>query len=146
MLARTYFAFSRKMNLLYVLDRWLNPYTFTKSVSLNGKQLEVVWSKRANRVLVAREKILYVEMQLFFSCVVKKRVLFHDDCRHDSVAVTDNMFVLFRPVEAASCDPVEFAKNFPEKRELDSTNAIKMRARKLSVDYVDGEWVGEYLI
>ena len=146
MLSRTYFAFSRNFNLFYVLDRWLNPYSLSQTIELNGRPLKISWTKRAEQILHKRRQPLFVEMQLFFSCVVKKRVLFHDTCEHDSVLVTDKMSVLFRPVEAASCDPVEFAQNFPERRELDSSSAIKMRARSMSVDFVGGEWVGEFLI
>ena len=146
MLSRTYFAFSRNLSLPYVFDRWLNPYSLSTTIELNNKPLKISWTKRAERALSLRDGPLFVEMQLFFSCVVKKRVLFHNSCEHDSVSVTDSLSVLFRPVEAASCDPVEFAKNFPERRELDSSSAIKMRARSLSVDFVGGEWVGEFLI
>ncbi|MDH5257413.1 MAG: hypothetical protein OEX07_05380 [Gammaproteobacteria bacterium] len=146
MLKRTYFAFSRNLNLLYLLDRWLNPYSIGKTVIFNDKPLQVLWTKRANRILGKREQPLFVEMQLFFSCVVKKRVLFHEASSHNSVVVTDKLAVMFRPVEAASCDPVEFAKNYPEKRELDSSSAIKMHARQLSIDYIDEQWVGEFLI
>ena len=146
MLERTYFAFSHKLNLFYLLDRWLNPYKFSEKILMNDKSLEVSWTKRANQVLSQRNYPLFVEMQIFFSCVVKKRVLFHDSCEHESQFVSDNLRVLIRPVEAASCDPVEFAKNYPEKRELESSKAIKMRARSLSIDYINGEWVGEFFI
>jgi len=146
MFSRTYFAFSRKLNVLYVVDRWLNPYSFSKTVTLNGKTINVSWTKRANRTLAKRTQPIIVEMQLFFSCVVKKRVLFHDTCEHQSTTVTDNLQILFRPVEAASCDPIEFAKNYPEKKQMDSSKAIKMRAKNLLIDYVEEQWVGEFLI
>jgi len=146
MFARTYFAFSRNLNLFYVVDRWLNPYSRSKIIQFNDKPLEISWTKRANQRLSKRHQPIYVEMQLFFSCVVKKRVLFHEVCEHESVFVTDNLRILFRPVEAASCDPVEFAKNFPEKRTLETPGAIKMRARSLLIDFVEGQWLGEFLI
>ena len=117
-----------------------------KTIDFEGKPLKIRWTKRAERVLSERDQPLYIEMQIFFSCVVKKRVLFHDVCEHHAIPVNDNMFVLIRPVEAASCDPVEFANNYPERRELESSRAMKMRASSLSVDFVDGEWVGEFLI
>ena len=146
MLSKTYFAFSRNANVFYLLDKWLNPYSFKQTIEFNNKSLTVSWTKRAEKILQKRESPLYVEMQLFFSCVVKKRVLFHSLCEHNSVSVTDHLSILFRPVEAASCDPVEFAKNFPERRELNSAGAIKMRARSLKIDFVNEQWVGEYLI
>lgn len=133
-------------NPLQILDRWLNPPRHTKTVMLRERPFEVEWTKRAQRKLERRDTPLIVEMQLYFSCVVKKRVLFHDSYDLDAVAVNDDITVAFRTVESTACDPVDFAKNFPVKQELDSTAAEKMRPKHLLVDYVSGKWVGEYRI
>lgn len=133
-------------NPLQYLDRWFNPPRHTKTVTLRDKPLDVEWTKRAQRALGQRDKPLVIEMQLYFSCVVKKRVLFHDSYDLDAVAVNDEITVAFRPVESTSCDPVEFAKNYPVKQEFESTAALKMRPKHLLVDYVHGKWVGEYTI
>jgi len=146
MLEKTYFSFSRSWNLFYKIDRWLNPYRIKKVVQFNEKPLTVLWTGRAEEKLSQRFEPLYVEMQLFFSCVVKKRVLFYDEKKYVPVPVSEKLAVVFRPVEAASCDPEEFAKNYPEKRELDSIPATKMRASSLMIDFVDGEWLGEFQI
>ena len=133
-------------NPLQIFDRWLNPPRFTKTIKLRERSFEVEWTQRAQRKLEQREIPLIVEMQLYFSCVVKKRVLFHDSYDLDAVTVNDDIAIAFRTVESTACDPVEFARNFPIKNDLDSTAAAKMKPKYLLVDYVGNKWVGEYKI
>lgn len=133
-------------NPFQYLDRWLNPPRYTKTVTLRERPLEVEWTKRAQRALEQRDNPLVVEMQLMFSCVVKKRVLFHDSYNLDVVNVNDQLTIAFRPVESTACDPVEFAKNYPVKREFDSTASSKIRPKHLLIDYAEGKWIGEFII
>lgn len=135
-----------------ILDRWLNPFRHSRVIDLNGKPLRAIWTARAGERLAARPHTLIAEMQLYFSCVVKKRVLFHDEPDMDSQtrgeldtrAVTDRLSVAFRPVEARSCDPEEFAANYPVKRQFTSLPACKMRPAELKLDYRRGAWWGEF--
>lgn len=133
-------------NPLQILDRWFNPPRFTKTVKLRERSFEVSWTQRAQRKLEQRDAPLVVEMQLYFTCVVKKRVLFHDSYDLDAVPVNNDITIAFRTVESTSCDPVEFAKNFPIKQEFTSAAALKMRPKYLLIDYVNGKWAGEYRI
>lgn len=133
-------------NPLQILDRWFNPPRHIKTVMLRDKPLEVEWTKRAQLALSRRDKPLVIEMQLLFSCVVKKRVIFHDSYDLDTVSVNDEITIAFRAVESTSCDPIEFANNYPVKQELESTAALKMRPKHLLVDCVRSKWVGEYKI
>jgi len=133
-------------NPLQVLDRWLNPPRHTKTVMLRDKPFEVEWTNRAQRALERRDTPLVIEMQLYFSCVVKKRVLFHDSYDLDAISINDEITIAFRTVESTTCDPIEFAQKFPVKREFESTAAAKMRPKYLLVDHVHGKWTGEYKI
>lgn len=133
-------------NPLQILDKWFNPPRHSKTVTLRDKPVEVEWTRRAQRALESRDNPLIVEMQLYFSCVVKKRVLFHDSYDLETVTVNNDITVAFRTVESTSCDPIEFAENFPIKQEFESKAASKMRPKHLLVDYVDDNWVGEYRI
>ena len=133
-------------NQLRYVDKWLNPARHMNTVTLRNHPLQVKWTQRAQRQLIKRSEPLFVEMQLYFSCVVKKRVLFHDVYEANATPVNDNMFVTFRPVESTSCDPLEFARHFPVKQEFQSSGAIKMRPKSLLVDFKNGSWNGEYKI
>ncbi|MFV2032364.1 MAG: hypothetical protein ACC663_07700, partial [Gammaproteobacteria bacterium] len=65
-------------NPIRLFDRWINSYCHQSRVQLGGKQLLVKWTERAEDALSNRPGPMVVEMQLYFSCVPKKRVLFHD--------------------------------------------------------------------
>jgi len=128
------------------LRRQFNPYTHRKDIQLSNNTLTVEWTRRAENALSERAGPLYVDMQLYFSCVVQKRVLFHDSTEHDVITVDNRLSVMFRPVEAQSCDPQSFADNHPVKRELFSRSATRMRPRLLQIDYSDREWSGRFSI
>ncbi len=115
-------------------------------MAYKGSELNVSYTGRADRVLKSRSNPLYVEMQLYFSCVVLKRVLFHDNLDLETVPVNDRLSVIFSTVESDSCDPVEFAENHPAKRVLDSEQALKMRPRRLKIDYMSNRWIGEFTV
>ncbi|WP_126456761.1 hypothetical protein [Sulfuriflexus mobilis] len=125
---------------------WLHPYKYRQTVSLNGHTLQVSWTHRAETALRQRSQPLLVEMQLYFSCVVQKRVLFCSETEQEYVPVSDNLKVCFRPVEALSCDPEQFAAQHPVKRQLSSRFATRMFPARLSLDHVKGQWQGEFSI
>jgi hypothetical protein len=134
---------------LALLDQWLNPLVHHVQLSLRGNPLTVSWTRRAERQLVRQSRPLLAEMQLYFSCVVKKRVVFHEEVFDDAtatLAVNDHLTIAFRPVEANSCDPLEFAANHPVRREFDSRAAFKMHPSHLHLDFKHGKWLGEFSV
>jgi len=63
---------------LQVIDRWLNPYRYKDSIDIRGKKMAIAYSKRAKQALEKRDSSLIAELQLYFTCVVQKRVVFHE--------------------------------------------------------------------
>lgn len=51
------------------------------TVTINGKPVRGEWTAAAARALASREAPLCVELELYFSCLVKKFVHFRDDSR-----------------------------------------------------------------
>jgi hypothetical protein len=139
----SYFAIH---NPLSTLARWLHPYRYRETVNLNGHELQVSWTRRADKALRQRRQPLLTEMQLYFSCVVQKRVLFHDVDDNNYVAVNEQLQVCFRPVQALSCDPEQFAKQHPVKGQFSSPAATRMFPTRLSFDYIKGQWQGMFSI
>jgi hypothetical protein len=142
----SYFALP---NPFAFLGRLLNPERHHATVMLRGTPLTVSWTRRAERQLARREAPLLAEMQLYFSCVVKKRVVFHPpqgEAALEWLRVVPQLLVAFRPVEANSCDPREFAANFPVRRQFDSRGAQRMHPAQLHLDYSAGEWRGEFTL
>ncbi len=131
-------------NPLRLLDRWLHSYRHHRTVVLGNKKLRVEWTDRANDALQARSEPVIIEMQLYFSCVLKKRVLFHEHSESGATEVNSSMKVLFQAVQSAACDPHEFAENFPIDKVLGSSAASKMIPSKLRVDFRQERWVGEF--
>ncbi len=127
-----------------ILDRWLNSYSHSRSVVLGQKNLRVEWTDRAEKALQARSEPLVIEMQLYFSCVLKKRVLFHETSEIETKDVNDSMKIAFRPIQSAVCNPEDFAKNYPLGRVLDAPAATKMIPSRLRIDFRQGQWQGEF--
>ena len=113
-------------------------------VRVGDRWLELRWTKRAERALMRRDTPLIVELQLLFSCVVKKRVLFHETAGFARVRATPRLDLAFRPVASAACDPLAFARDYPVGREIDDTRAARMTPRWAEIDCRDGCWQGSF--
>lgn len=146
-LQQTYFSLGG-LNPLPALERLRHPYRHQRQTTLRGKTLLVRWTARAERELARRDSPLQVQMQLYFSCVVKKRVLFPEsgDTPQDGVVVDERLAIQLRTVQSDRCDPISFAANYPIQAELDSQQASQMRARELRIDYRQGQWQGEFFV
>jgi hypothetical protein len=144
-LRNSYFSLAG-LNPFAALERWLHPYRHQRQVPLRGKSLTLRWTARAERALRRRHTPLAIEMQIYFSCVVKKRVLFPPTAAADAQAVEQRFLLSLSTVESDRCDPVTFAAHYPARATLDSAQAGKMRARELLLDYRRGEWWGEFFV
>ena len=139
-LHNSYFGLGSLPNLIW---RWARPYRHQGRASLNDREIRVEWTESAQEALVSRSQPLNIEMQLYFSCVVKKRIIFDAVIEADSVSVNDRINICFRSVQSAVCSPEVFARDYPEARELNATSA-KMTPSRLRFDYKAGQWVGEF--
>jgi hypothetical protein len=131
-------------NPLLLLDRWLNRFKFQKTVRINQRDVEVRWTDRAEQVLRESQAPLIVELQLYFSCVVKKRVLFHQRVEFSTTVVNNRLEVAFQPVASAVCDPREFAASYPAARNLSQGVAARMVPTVVEIDYRRGNWEGQF--
>jgi len=116
------------------------------AVTINGKPVQVEWTAAASRALAAREAPLYVELELYFSCLVKKFVHFRDDARgYATVTAGDKLHLYFRPVTSTACtwEVAEQLGRQPEKA-IDSAALRRVAPRHVRIDYVGGRWVGSY--
>ncbi len=131
-------------NPLRTLNRWLHGYRHRRTLQIDGHPLELRWSGRAERELERCRQPLIVELQLYFSCVVKKRVLFHRQVDFATTRVDDRMQIAFRPIASAVCDPREFALRYPAGRDLSAGPAARMVPAIAEIDYRDGRWEGQF--
>lgn len=133
-------------NPLQIIDRWLNPYHAKDSIAIRGKTMSIMYSKRAEKALAKRKQPLIAELQLYFTCVVQKRVSFHEHTELDTVAANSKLEILYHVVQSNACEPVEFATKHPIKKELTSKAAKSMRPSLFKLDIRNGEWIGDFSI
>lgn len=142
-LRHTYFS-AQSFNPMPWLEQRLHPCRHAVTLKLRDRPVRVHWTRRAQVALDARERPLCVEMQLYFSCMVKQRVLFHEGpCDDAYVRVNSALRLRASTVESAVCSPEEFAAGYPARRELETTAALRMIPHQLWLDHRDGQWHGE---
>jgi hypothetical protein len=114
-------------------------------VTLYGKAMLVELSTAAQHALQSRATPLFAEIHLVFGCLIVKRVRFKDTISSVAVAVTDKLFVNFRPVRyrkscrLADIDADENPEDFPLVAERRG-----YVPDRLSLDFRKGAWVGEF--
>ena len=73
---------------------------------INGKPVRIEWTAGAEAALRARTRPLIVELELYFSCLVKKFVHVREDAGEHALAwVDERLAFYFRPVTSTSCAP-----------------------------------------
>jgi len=112
------------------------------TVEISGRSVEVQTTSAADHALRESGAGILAEMELYFSCLIRKKVRFHPVGSHDDeVAAGEGLTVRFRPVMTASCpvdsDEVPVA-DFP----IQKPEAYV--PRWLHIDYRHGKWVGEF--
>lgn len=127
-----------------ILDRWLNPFHHKESIDIRGKQMAIKYSKRAEQALSLRKTPLIAELQLYFTCVVQKRVVFHEQTKLNTIPTKTNLEISYHTVQSDACGPVEFAEKHPVKKELNSKGANSMRPSLFEIDFKKGKWVGVF--
>lgn len=125
---------------------WFERRTHTAAVEIHGKPVAVAWSAAAQAALAQRAHPLTVELELYFSCLVKKFVHFHESVpERETIAAGDRLRLYFRAVTSIACtmDVAERLGRQPET-ELDSGIARKLAPKRVWLDHVHGAWTGEY--
>lgn len=113
---------------------------------INGKTVHVEWTARAEDALRLRERPLIVELELYFSCLVKKFVHLRETAGGHALAWVDERLALyFRPVTSTSCAPqtAERLGRQPEV-EIDTPATRRMAPKRVLLDFRDGAWHGSF--
>lgn len=122
------------------------PYQSTHSI--DGKPFRVYWSKAANLALNERKTPLIVEMELKFACMVRMLVHFHDQIEGiEKTQINDKLSVFYRPVIGQSCDLNQTHAETDGGMVMGTLTTGPMAKRfpkQLGIDFVRGEWLGEY--
>lgn len=111
-------------------------------LDLYGKTLEIRLTPAAEAALARRATPLVVEMELLFSCLLRKRVLF-DGPADGAVAVNERLAVRFRPIMTRRCSVAEGGAT-PPSESFPLENPRPYVPNWLRLDYRRGQWVGEF--
>jgi len=113
---------------------------------IENKPVSVEITAAAQAALKQRKLPLYLEMELYFSCLIRKALRFHEENIHNAlnpVAVTDNLFLSFRPVMTEVCK-VEKGSGAPPVTDFPLAKIAPYVPKWVSLDYRGGEWSGEF--
>jgi hypothetical protein len=110
------------------------------------KPLRVQLSRRARAALAKRREPLALELELFFSCLIRKRLRVVEQHAADALPLDvddPGLVVYFRPVMSQVCRVQDHPGGtplipFPLQR------AARFSPRWLSLDYRNGRWRGEF--
>lgn len=114
------------------------------NVTLNDKEVQIRLSEAARRALQGREIPLVAEMELLFSCLIRKRVHFRD--HHEDVVATpvsDRLAVRFRPIMTRACS-IRSLEGSPPSEDFHIADPRPYIPRWLAIDFRKGEWKGEF--
>jgi hypothetical protein len=117
-----------------------------KTIEILGKQVLVEWSSSADKKLQELTEPLAVEMELYFSCLIRKAVRFGQDAQAGNFALAaPKLKIGFRPVMTKACRMSDVEGEPP----LEDFPIVKPEAfvpKRLTIDYKAGKWVGEFFL
>lgn len=112
------------------------------NITLHGKSLEIRLTSAAQKALSLRDKPLVAEMELLFSCLLRKRVNF-GDALDRTTSVNDRLAVRFRPIMTRHCRVSDF-DGPPPADDFPIANPRPYVPGWLTIDYRHGKWLGEF--
>jgi len=116
------------------------------NLTLGGRAVELRLSERAQAQLGREAGPLDIEMELYFSCLLRKRVHFRDAPQVDvaaRAAFNDRVSVSFRPVVTHVC-AVHDTVGEPPVEGVPLARAAAFTPKWLVLDYARGKWEGEF--
>jgi hypothetical protein len=116
-----------------------------QQLDLGGRPLELRLSPAARSRLAAGGAPLVAEMELYFSCLIRKRVRFPATPHVDAscVRVGETLTVCFRPVMTRAC-AIETVEGSPELEAFPIQRRDAFLPKWLQIDWRNGAWSGEF--
>ena len=116
-------------------------------IEINGKRVRVEVSRAANKAMKKITVPLLAEMELYFSCLVRKKVRFYernDISNAERIRVSEQLEVSFRPVMTEVCSVSDTQGDAPPVTDFPIANPKAFIPHWLRIDFKKGEWVGEF--
>ena len=125
-----------------------------QSVEIDGRTVAIELSRAASKALVARTTPLLVEMELYFSCLIRKQVRFRDAAavsddtadvpgHSHTVKLNERLQISFRPVMTRVCGK-DFEGDEPPLTDFPIAKTRPYVPRWLHIDFRKDQWQGEF--
>lgn len=114
-----------------------------QTVTLREHPIEVELTASAERAAATLEQPLHVEMELYFSCLIRKKLQFRSLKSADSVAITDKLSLDFRPVMTAHCS-TDYEGDEPPVTDFPIARQDSFMPHWVRIDYHNGHWQGDF--
>jgi len=119
-------------------------YAPSYTIELQGKPCRVSLSPRAREELARQPQSLYVQMELYFSCLLRLKVrFFSTPPAGENIALADGVYVSFRPIMTAHCSNDEIAGE-PPVTDFPIVSESPFIPHWLNIDYRQQQWRGEF--
>lgn len=120
-----------------------------QTVEMLGKQIQVEISKHAERQLKDRKAPLFVEMELYFSCLLRKEIRIRETLGEKldeefSAQFSELLHISFRPVMTKSCSVSSCAGEKPPLSDFPIERPQSYIPKWLKLDFKKGEWCGDF--
>ncbi len=112
-----------------------------REIDFHKRKIALSLSDSAEKALAQRSTPLLAEMELYFSCLIRKAVRFSDG--DNGVAISDKLTLRFRPVMTQHCG-LDYEGDEPPLTDFPISNEERYIPHWLKIDYRHGQWLGEF--
>lgn len=114
------------------------------TVEILNKTVRVEWSAAAGSAMARLDIPLKVEMELYFSCLIRKKVRFGSQAHsREFQPVNQHLAVAFRPVMTKACSVDGYDAEAPLS-DFEIKNPAAFVPHWLKIDFRHGEWEGDF--
>lgn len=115
---------------------------------IHGKSLNIELTARATEALNKLSAPVIADMELYFSCLIRKQVLFNERPENhkpsnDLAHILENLYVRFRPVSTAECRIAD-VQGKPPVKTMPIEKPERFVPDWLKIDFRRGQLLGEY--
>jgi len=120
-----------------------------QTIEMMGKQIQVEISNRAAQQLNNRRHPLFVEMELYFSCLLRKEIRIRESVRDKideafTAQLSDDLHISFRPVMTKTCSVSSCKGEAPPLSDFPIEKPHSYVPKWLKLDFKKGEWCGDF--
>lgn len=122
-------------------------------VDMMGKTIVIEISRAARQQLNKRVTPLFIEMELYFSCLLRKQLRVYEIANEEQTEksqgefftrLSDDLLISFRPVMTKSCSVSSCEGEKPPLSDFPIEKPHSYIPKWLSLDFKKGKWCGDF--